>query len=115
MDRLKFIAALVLLAAGIAGFYVFADLPSVARGALVVVGVLAAGGISLFATEAGAKFREFARGTVAEVRKVVWPSRKETIQSTLIVFAFVTAMAIFLWLVDKTLEWGLYDLILGWK
>jgi preprotein translocase subunit SecE len=49
------------------------------------------------------------------VRKVAWPSRKETIQSTLVVFAFVTTMALFLWLTDKTLEWVLYDLILGWK
>jgi preprotein translocase subunit SecE len=45
----------------------------------------------------------------------VWPSRKETIQMTLAVFAFVLVMAIFLWVVDKTLEWVLYDLVLGWR
>ena len=55
-------------------------------------------------------------GIVArEVRKVVWPTRKETTQMTLYVFGFVVLMALFLWLTDKTLEWVLYDLILGWK
>jgi preprotein translocase subunit SecE len=46
---------------------------------------------------------------------VVWPTRKETIQVTLVVFGFVVAMAIFLWVVDTSLEWVLYDLLLGWK
>jgi preprotein translocase subunit SecE len=46
---------------------------------------------------------------------VVWPTRKEATQMTLYVFAFVVLMALFLWLTDKTLEWVLYDLILGWK
>ncbi|WP_028873829.1 preprotein translocase subunit SecE [Tepidiphilus margaritifer] len=115
MDRLKYLIALLLLAAGIAGYYVFGEWVLVARVAIVVVGTLAAAAVVLFATPAGARFLEFWRGTVAEVRKVAWPSRKETIQSTLVVFAFVTTMALFLWLTDKTLEWVLYDLILGWK
>ena len=50
-----------------------------------------------------------------EVNKVVWPTRKESTQMTLYVFAFVVIMALFLWLTDKTLEWVFYDLILGWK
>ena len=52
---------------------------------------------------------------VAEVKKVVWPTRKETIQTTAAVFAFVVVMALFLWITDKSLEWALYDLLLGWK
>jgi len=52
---------------------------------------------------------------VREVKKVVWPTRKEALQMTAYVFAFVVVMALFLWLTDKTLEWVLYDLILGWK
>ena len=51
----------------------------------------------------------------SEVKKVVWPTRKEALQMTGYVFAFVVVMALFLWLTDKTLEWLLYDLILGWK
>ena len=50
-----------------------------------------------------------------EVKKVVWPTRKEALQMTGYVFAFVVVMALFLWLTDKTLEWALYDLILGWR
>ena len=53
--------------------------------------------------------------SVREVKKVVWPTRKEALQMTGYVFAFVVVMALFLWLTDKTLEWVLYDLILGWK
>ena len=50
-----------------------------------------------------------------EARKVVWPSRKETVQTTLMVFAFAVVMALFLYITDKSLEWVLYDLVLGWK
>jgi preprotein translocase subunit SecE len=57
----------------------------------------------------------FTRDSWSETRRVVWPTRKETIQVTLTVFAFVVVMALFLWLVDKTLEWVFYDLLLGWK
>jgi preprotein translocase subunit SecE len=57
----------------------------------------------------------FGRDSVREVRKVVWPERKEAIQMTLYVFGFVVVMALFLWLTDKALAWVLYDLVLGWK
>ncbi len=66
-------------------------------------------------TEPGQRFFGFAQESVAETKKVVWPNRKETVQTTGVVFAFVVVMAIFLWLTDKSLEWVLYDLILGWK
>ena len=57
----------------------------------------------------------YGRDSVREVKKVVWPTRKEAMQMTGYVFAFVVVMALFLWMTDKTLEWVLYDLILGWK
>jgi preprotein translocase subunit SecE len=57
----------------------------------------------------------FGRDAWREVQKVVWPTRKESLQMTAYVFAFVVIMALFLWLTDKTLEWFFYDLILGWK
>jgi preprotein translocase subunit SecE len=65
--------------------------------------------------ETGKQFVAFGRDSVREVRKVVWPTRKEAIQMTAYVFAFVFVMALFLWLTDKTLEWVFYDLLLGWK
>jgi len=66
-------------------------------------------------TEPGRQFAVFAAEAIVEVKKVVWPTRKETMQTTAAVFAFVVAMAVFLWMTDKTLEWVLYDLLLGWK
>jgi preprotein translocase subunit SecE len=68
-----------------------------------------------FASEPGKELSAFGRDAWREVKKVVWPSRKEAIQMTLYVFGFVVVMALFLWLTDKTLEWVLYDLILGWR
>ena len=66
-------------------------------------------------SETGKQFVAFGRDSVREVKKVVWPTRKETIQMTAYVFGFVVIMAMFLWMTDKTLEWVFYDLILGWK
>ena len=63
----------------------------------------------------GQQFVAFARESVGEVKKVVWPTRKETMQTTAAVFAFVVVMAVFLWVSDKSLEWVLYELVLGWK
>jgi preprotein translocase subunit SecE len=56
-----------------------------------------------------------AKDSYKEVRKVVWPTRKEATQTTLVVFGFVLVMAIFLWLSDKSIEWVIFSAILGWK
>jgi preprotein translocase subunit SecE len=68
-----------------------------------------------FTSEPGKELIAFGRDSWKEVKKVVWPTRKEAIQMTAYVFGFVVIMALFLWLTDKTLEWVFYDLILGWK
>ena len=60
-------------------------------------------------------FFGFAKESASEAKKVVWPSRKETLQTTGLVFAFVVVMALFLWLTDKSVEWVLYDIVLGWR
>ena len=113
-DKIKFALAVLLLVAGIAGFYVFADKPMVLR-VLMVIGGLAAAIAVAWYTEPGRRFIDFAREAIGEAKKVVWPTRKETLQTTGAVFAFVVVMAVFLWLTDKSLEWVMYDLILGWK
>ncbi|HMV65026.1 MAG TPA: preprotein translocase subunit SecE [Zoogloea sp.] len=113
-DKIKFALALVLLVAGVVGFYLLAEQPMVLRVLSVLVGVGACAAVA-WKTEPGQRFAVFAGETVAEAKKVAWPSRKETFQMTGIVFAFVIIMAVFLWVTDKTLEWALYDLILGWK
>lgn len=114
MNIVYYLLAGLLVAGGIVGFYYFSDWPGIVRALLVVVGVVAAGGVLLL-TEKGKAFATFVQTSVAEVRKVVWSGRKETTQATLVVFAFVVVLALFLWLVDKTLEWVLYGGLLGWK
>jgi len=113
-DKLKFALALLLLAAGVAGFYLLREQALVVRVLSVLLGVAAGAALAWF-TEPGQRFVVFAREAVLEAKKVVWPTRKETVQTTLIVFGFVVVMALVLFLTDKTLEWVLYDLVLGWK
>ena len=113
-DKLKIALALALLAAGVVGFYLLSEQALVVRVIVVLLGVAAAAGVAS-RSASGQRFLAFAREAIVEAKKVVWPSRKETTQTTGLVFAFVVVMAIFLWLTDKSLEWILYDLILGWK
>ena len=113
-DKIKLVVAVALVVAGIAGYYLLAAQSIVLRILAVVAGV-AAGVAVAWTSTLGQEFVVFAREALVEVKKVVWPTRKETMQTTTAVFAFVVVMAIFLWLSDKTLEWVLYDLVLGWK
>ena len=114
IDKIKFALALLLLAAGLAGFYLLSDQAMIMRVLAVLAGLVLATAVAA-KTEQGVRFFTFANEAVIEAKKVVWPSRKETLQTTGAVFAFVVVMAIFLYLTDKSLEWVLYDLILGWK
>jgi preprotein translocase subunit SecE len=113
-DIAKLAVAALLALAGIAGYYLLADSALVLR-ILSVLGGVIAGAVAAYFSTPGREFAVFAGEAVAEVKKVVWPTRKETIQTTAAVFAFVVVMAVFLWISDKTLEWVLYELVLGWK
>ena len=113
-DKLKFMLALLLLVAGVTGFYLLREQAMIVRVLCVLAGLGAGVAVAWF-TAQGRRFIEFAQDAVVETKKVVWPSRKETMQTTGIVFAFVLVMAIVLWTTDKGLEWVLYDLVLGWK
>jgi preprotein translocase subunit SecE len=113
-DVAKLTIAGLLVIAGVVGYYWLAESALVLR-VLAVLGGLIAGAIVAYFSVPGREFAAFAAEAVAEVKKVVWPTRKETIQTTAAVFAFVIAMAVFLWISDKTLEWVLYELVLGWK
>jgi preprotein translocase subunit SecE len=113
-DKIKLVVAAGLVVAGIAGYYWLAANSILLRLLSVVAGI-AAGAVVAWTSAPGQQFLAFAREALAEVKKVVWPTRKETMQTTAAVFAFVVVMAVYLWLSDKTLEWVLYDLILGWK
>ena len=113
-DNIKLAIAIAFVGAGLAGFYLLAEQALVLRILAVVAGIAAGAALAWF-TEPGRAFAVFARESINEVKKVVWPTRKETMQTTAAVFAFVVVMAVFLWISDKTLEWVLYELVLGWK
>jgi preprotein translocase subunit SecE len=113
-DKAKLAIAGLLVVAAIVAFYALGRQDLWLRTAALVA-VLAAAVGTFFTSEAGRQLTAYGRDSVREVRKVVWPTRKEALQMTGYVFAFVIVMAIFLWMTDKTLEWLLYDLILGWK
>ena len=113
-DKIKLVFAVLLMAGGLAGFYFLSESALVLRVAAIIVGFAAGIAVGWF-TEPGQQMIAFTREAVAETKKVVWPSRKESLQTTGVVFAFMVAMAVFLWLTDKSLEYVLYDLVLGWR
>jgi len=113
-DKAKLAAAVGFVVVALVAFYLLAKQGAVAQWGGLLVG-LGAAAVAFFASETGKALVAFGRDAWREVKKVVWPARKEAIQMTLYVFAFVVIMALFLWLTDKTLEWVFYDLILGWK
>jgi len=102
MDKVKFIIVFLLIGAGIYGFYHFADQVFLYRllGLLAVLGV--AFGVAV-TTEAGANGISFSRAAVVEMRKTVWPTKKETMQTTAIVMVMVVIMGLVLWLFDTIL------------
>jgi preprotein translocase subunit SecE len=113
-DKAKLAGAAVLLVGALAVFYLLGQQDLWLR-VLALLVLMAAAAALFFTSEAGKQLIAYGRDSVREVKKVVWPTRKEAMQMTGYVFAFVFVMALFLWLTDKTLEWVLYDLILGWR
>lgn len=114
VDKAKLAAAAVLVLAALAAFYLFSKQGPLAQWGALLLG-LAGAVVIFFTSETGKELYAFGRDAWREVKKVVWPARKEAIQMTAYVFVFVLVMALFLWLTDKTLEWLFYDLILGWR
>ncbi len=113
-DKAKLGVAVALVIGAIAGFYLLGRQGPYAQWGALVVG-LAAAFVVFMTSESGKEVAAFGRDSWKEVKKVVWPARKEAIQMTLYVIGFCAVMALFLWLTDKTLEWVFYDLLLGWK
>jgi preprotein translocase subunit SecE len=106
--------AIAAVLAGVFGFSFLTDQPMLTRVGILLGGIALGVVIAWFSPQ-GRQFLAFARESYDETRRVVWPTRKETVNMTGIVFALVVVMALFLFIVDKLLEWGLYDLLLGWK
>ncbi|MCG6933853.1 MAG: preprotein translocase subunit SecE [Gallionella sp.] len=102
LDKIKLLVALLLVASGITGYYYLQNSPSVLRLLSVLAGLLLAAGVA-WTSAPGRRFFAFGRDSVAEAKRVVWPTRKETLQTTAIVIAFAVTMALFLWAVDASL------------
>ena len=113
-DKMRTALAIALVIAGFVAYYMLSSHGALAQWGGLLAAVIAAV-VVFFTSESGRQLIGFGREAVRETKKVVWPERKEAMQITLYVFAFVVVMALFLWLTDKTLEWVFYDLILGWK
>ncbi|NIA53351.1 preprotein translocase subunit SecE [Massilia sp. TW-1] len=115
-DKFKVALAVVATIAGVVGFFI---LKGQNKPALMCAGALVAGlaiaVLLLWTSTTGRDFLGFAKESVRETKKVVWPTGKEARQITAVVFGFVLVMAIFLWGTDKILEFLMYDVILGWK
>ncbi|UHL63566.1 preprotein translocase subunit SecE [Paralcaligenes sp. KSB-10] len=114
VDRLKLGLAVLVIIAGIVAYSVLENQSSVLRVG-VFLGSLAVAALIAWFSEPGRRTLSFGRDSYNEVKRVTWPTRKETTQMTGIVFAFVAVMGILLWVVDKGLEWVIYGLLLGWK
>ncbi len=113
-DKAKLAASALLLLGGIVAFYLLSRSDLWIR-VVALIALLALAVAVFFVSEPGKQLIGFGKESIKEVKKVVWPTRKEALQNTAMVFAFVFVMAFFLWVTDKTLEFVLYDLILGWK
>lgn len=113
-DKIKLTFAFAFIAAGVVSFHYFSDKAAYLRLLMVLAGLGLSAAIA-WQTELGRRFFVFAKEAKDETKKVVWPTRKEALQTTAMVFLFVVIMAIFLWVVDKGLEWVLYDQLLGWS
>ena len=113
-DKVLVVVALLLLLVGVIGFSFWSDQPMIFRVGLLLGGVVLGLAVARF-SEPGKRFIGFAREGYEEAKRVTWPTRDETLKTTGVVFLFVGVMALFLFVVDKVVEWGLYDKVLGWK
>ena len=110
LDTAKLMTALLILIAGVVGFYYFENESQLLR----VIGLLGVAAVAFFivtTTDIGRRSLGFVREARVEVRKVVWPTRQETTQTTIAVLIMVFIVAIMLWLIDMLLGWGVRSLL----
>ncbi|MDD4911304.1 MAG: preprotein translocase subunit SecE [Sideroxydans sp.] len=110
-DKIKILVALLLVVAGVIGYYALGDSAAVLRVLAVLLGVLAAAGV-FWTSALGKQFFSFAKDSVAESKRVVWPTRRETVQTTGVVILFAVVMSLFLWAVDASLM-AVVNLLMG--
>jgi preprotein translocase subunit SecE len=111
LDVVKLALAGVLLVAGMVAYYYFADWNGWARIGVLLAGVIAAAAVGAFTT-AGRSVREYLAESQFELRKVVWPTRDETLRTTLVIIVVVIILSLLLGLIDVTLKWVVLDHLL---
>lgn len=104
MDVFKLALSASFVLVGVVAFYIFADQPLLYR-VLGIVGAIIVAAVIAFTTERGRTLASFMRDARTEVRKMVWPTRFETLQTTIVVFIVVVILAVFLWLIDRVLTY----------
>ncbi|MFZ5698474.1 MAG: preprotein translocase subunit SecE [Pseudomonadota bacterium] len=110
IDAVKWLAVFVLLAVAVVGNAYYGEQPLFYRTAIGVLLIAAAAALAL-TTAKGRQFNEFRREAMVELRKIVWPTRQETLQTTLIVFVVVAVVAFILWVLDLLLGWAVSGII----
>ena len=103
-DKIKLGLTGLIVLAGMVGYYYLSTSPLVIRLLVLLAGVVLGAAVG-WTSEPGKRFFAYTQDAIAETKKVVWPSRKETVQTTGVVVAFVIVMALFLWVVDASLVW----------
>lgn len=114
LDRVKLTLSVLIIVSGIVAFSVLDNQPTVVRVAIFIASLVIAAFVA-WSSEPGRRTISFGRDSYGELKRVIWPTRKEAMQMTGIVFAFVTVMGIMLWVTDKILGWAIYGLLLGWR
>ncbi len=104
-DKVKLAAAILIVVAGVAGYYLLADRPTWLRW-LPVIGSFVLAAVVVALSRYGSEFRRFVELSRIELRKIVWPTRQETLQTTLVVFGFVIVAGLFFWILDLVLAWA---------
>ncbi|MBS0557060.1 MAG: preprotein translocase subunit SecE [Proteobacteria bacterium] len=111
-DIAKLALALIVLAAGIFAYYWFNGQPTWQRLLMLIGGLVACCAIG-YPTHSGRQLKEFLSESVFEMRKVVWPTRQETIQTTIVIMVVVVILALLLGLIDLILKWVILDHLLS--
>jgi len=112
IDKIKLLVGILLVIGGIVLYYVLADQQTLVRVLAVIGGFIAGTAVALSSTP-GQQAWKFTTSARTEVRKVVWPTKRETMQVTLVVIIAVFIIGLMLWLMDRLSFWVIYDLILG--
>ncbi|GJL84051.1 MAG: protein translocase subunit SecE [marine bacterium B5-7] len=112
MDKVKLTGAAAIIIAALVGYYQWPEVSVLLRTLAIIAALGVAAGIAM-TTEQGKKVWSFASGARNEVRKVIWPTRRETAQATLVVIIMVLVIGLYIWILDALSLWAVYDLLLN--